>query len=217
MGKLRHLAQPIATILRQVPVEVFIETGTFHGESLEYALTLPFHEWHTVELSIGLHAAAQDRFSSIRELTLHHGDSATVLPEILDHLNKPAFIWLDAHYCFLDSARGPKDCPLVEEVEAVAAHERRTGVEHVIVVDDHHILGTSPTSEWLIGDEAAFVPEADWSDVSADRIESILRADAKQFHVWGDALFALPLDVDVSSIVAPPNPFEGARVTRGYA
>ncbi|HEX7658420.1 MAG TPA: hypothetical protein VF444_02985 [Pseudonocardiaceae bacterium] len=211
MGKLRYLAQPVRAVLAQVPARVFVETGTFHGESLEFALGLPFREWHSVELSTDLHAAAGARFGGIADLTLHQGDSAVVLPGILEELREPAVFWLDAHYCLLDSARGPKDCPLIEEVEAIAEHQRRTGLEHVVLVDDYHILGTSPSSAWLVSDDAVFVPEADWSDVTPELICSILGADCrKQFHVWGDALFALPAWVDVEGIVAPPDPFAAA-------
>lgn len=211
MGKLKRLAQPVAVVLDQLPVRIFVETGTFHGESLKFALGLPFHEWHSVELSADLYAAAQVRFASTAGLTVYHGDSAVVLPGILDDLREPAMFWLDAHYCFLDSARGPKDCPLVEEVEAIARHERNTGLEHVVLVDDYHILGTSPSSAWLASDDVVFVPEADWSDVTPELVRSILGAgDAKRFHVWDDVLFALPAWVDVAEVVAPPDPFAAA-------
>lgn len=217
MGKLLRLTQPIGVILGQVSIDSFIETGTFHGESLDFALTLPLRRWHSVELSSELWVAAKKQFSDVPGLTLHRGDSAIVLPEILAGLQGAALIWLDAHYCFLDSARGSKDCPLVEEVEAIAAHERRTGLEHAVMVDDYHILGTSPGSDWLVGDEVAFVPEADWSEVTSQRIASILGEDRKQFHVWGDALFSLPLQVDVTSVVPPPDPFRDARVAPGLS
>lgn len=214
MGKLKRLAQPIGVLFPQMSIEVFIETGTFHGESLDFALTLPVRQWHSVELSAELHATARVRYAGIRGLTLHQGDSASVLPEILGDLRQPALFWLDAHYCFLDSARGPKDCPLLEEIGAIAEHERRAGVQHAVLIDDYHILGTSPGSDWLVGDEVAFVPEADWSEVTAERVMAVLGERRKQFHVWGDALFALPTGVDVSSVVPPSDPFRDTRVTR---
>lgn len=212
MGKLKRLAQPIGVILDQVPTRVFIETGTFLGESVEFALDLPFRAWHSVELSEELHEAAQARFSNVPDLALHRGDSAVVIPEILEDLREPAVFWLDAHYCFLDTARGPKDCPLVEEVEAIARHEQDTGLEHVVLVDDYHILGTSSSSPWLVSDDVVFIPEADWSEVTPELISSILGASGrKQLHVWGDALFALPPGVDVAKVVVPPDPYVAAQ------
>lgn len=215
MGKLQRLHQPITTILRQHPVPIFVETGTFHCESLQYALSLPFQRWHSVELAPELHRQALERLGGRAGLTLHQGDSAAILPRLLADIRHAVFFWLDAHFCFLDTARGPKDCPLLDEVSAIASHEQRTGIDHVTVIDDYHIFGTGPDSPWLVGDDAVFVPEADWTEVTLDAIKALIPNTTKQFHVWGDALFILPAWIDTAEVVPPGDPYiEAHRVTQ---
>ncbi|BCL16663.1 hypothetical protein GCM10017556_44020 [Micromonospora sagamiensis] len=214
MGKLHRLDGLVRHVLNQAPCQVFIETGTFHGESLEYAARLPFDRIHSIELSPQLHRAAADRFAYDNRITVHHGDSARVLPEVLAGLHEPALIWLDAHYCFLDSARGPVDCPLLEEVEAIVAHERAAGLEHIVLIDDYHIFGTSPSSPWLVGDDITFVPEADWSDITPERVRAGF-CGGKQFHVWADTLFALPTWIQTADVAIPRDPFAEARPVAG--
>jgi hypothetical protein len=210
MGKLNRLEAPLARILQSHPISTFVETGTFYGESLEYALTLPFRRWHSVELSSELHRRAVVQFSDRPQLTLHRGDSVAVLPTILDELDAAALFWLDAHWCFLDTARGPKDCPLLDEIELIAAHERSRGVDHVIIADDFHIFGTGPQSPWLVNDDVVFVPEADWTAVTVDAIREQLADRGKQFHVLGDALFMTPARIDMRNIPLPLDPYATA-------
>jgi hypothetical protein len=206
MGKLHRLGNALDVILQAHRVPAFIETGTFHGESLAYALTLGFSRWCSVELSVELHRRATERFAGYPALTLHNGDSAAVLPEIMASLDTPAMFWLDAHWCFLNTARGPKDCPLLDELEIIADHERRTGLEHVILADDVHIFGTGPDSPCVVTEHAVFVPEADWRSVTVERAQEIL-GRRKQFHVWGDVLFAVPVWLDLSSVEPPDDPY----------
>lgn len=213
MGKLHRLSNVIEVLRHRYSVPVFIETGTFTGESLAYALTLDFSSWHSVDLSLEHYRRAATRFGGVQGLTLHHGDSAIVLPEILASLVTPAFFWLDAHWCFLDTARGPKDCPVLEELAAIAEHERRTGIEHLILVDDVHVFGTGPESPCIVTDDVVFVPEADWTEITLERAQDILGRH-KQFRVWGDALIAVPAWIDLSEITPPPDPYSEARADR---
>ena len=209
MGKLHRLDHVLRRALAQAPCRIFIETGTFHGESLEYALTLPFAQAHSIELSPTLHQAASHRFGHDDRVSIHQGDSATILPDLLRSVEEPALIWLDAHYCFLDSARGPLDCPLLEEIAAIAAHEAATGVSHLVLIDDYHIFGTSPSSPWLISDDIVFVPEADWSEITPERVRAGFSPNT-QFHVWADTLFVLPQAIRIDGFEIPHDPYAEA-------
>jgi hypothetical protein len=209
MGKLQRLDKILATILSQAPANVFVETGTFHGESLDFARTLPFERLHSVELSKELHEAATVRFADDARVVLHHGDSAEILPRILRQIEEPAVFWLDAHYCLLDSARGTKDSPLLEEIAAIAAHEAAARVAHTVLIDDHHIFGTTPSSPWLVGEDVAFVPEADWGEVTDEKVRDMFGI-GKQYHAWADTLFVLPPHITTADIEVPHNPYAAA-------
>ena len=86
-----------------------------------------------IELSSALYAAAVRRFRRARNVTLLHGDSAVVLPDVLRDLHEPAVFWLDAHFASGETAQGPEVTPVWQELEHVLAHP----VEgHVVLADD---------------------------------------------------------------------------------
>ena len=58
------------------------ETGTFMGDMI-YAVERQFSEIHSIELGGELFEAARRRFAGLAHVHLHHGDSTTVLPELL--------------------------------------------------------------------------------------------------------------------------------------
>jgi hypothetical protein len=210
LGKLDRFSAVLPVIIERSATTTFVETGTFHGESLAYATSLPFAQLHSIELSHALHEDARIAFAHDARVHPHHGDSATVLPAVLADVRDRCLLWLDAHYCFLDSARGPKDCSLLEELDAVLAHEQRLGTQHVIVIDDHHILGTGPDDPWLVGEDVVFVPEADWREVTVERVRGLFD-QARQIRVWGDAMFVFPSGLDIADLHGPADPFAGAE------
>jgi hypothetical protein len=111
---------------------VFVETGTFAGEMVN-AMLGRFDHIYSIELDDTWHARAIARFAQRRDVTLFHGDSGTRLPDVLRVLVEPALFWLDAHYSGPITARGLLDSPIVQELDAIAAHPVRG---HVVLIDD---------------------------------------------------------------------------------
>jgi len=122
---LRHYA-------RRRGLRTFVETGTFRGETIEFMLP-ETEEIHSVELSDQLYAAAVEKFKDKPQVHLHKGDSATVLPQLVDGLTAPALIWLDAHYSAKVTAHGPEETPILSELRAVFT---RSKAPHDILIDD---------------------------------------------------------------------------------
>ena len=122
---LRHYAN-------RYKLKTFIETGTFRGETLSF-LEPQMDEMHSVELSPELHHAAQKKFEGFSKIHLHHGDSAVVFPNILNSVNNPALIWLDAHYSAKITAHGPKETPILEELASIFSSKK---CRHFILIDD---------------------------------------------------------------------------------
>ncbi len=113
-------------------VEVFIETGTFRGDTADAARHI-FRTVHTIELSPALYRAARDKFSGVTNCHVHHGDSATVLHKILPPTEGTVLLWLDAHYSQGDTAKGKVNTPVLAELQALKQSGKH---EAVILIDD---------------------------------------------------------------------------------
>ena len=93
---------------------------------------------------------------------------------LLPSINEGAIFFLDGHWSSSDTARGEKDCPLLEEISRIHdlfAHEA------VIIIDDYRLFGTSRNE--------------DWSDISKESILSILQSRVSE-------VYHLPSDLDAN-------------------
>lgn len=127
---------------------IFVETGTYLGETLANAAAI-FDKCYSVELSADLYRRAKDRFKSQNHVELRCGSSADLLPEILRLAQEPAIVWLDAHHSGGITA-GEGGDPLQQELQALLKCKE---MRHVILIDDARGLGV--TSEQL----CAFIKE----------------------------------------------------------
>jgi hypothetical protein len=119
-------------------LRVLVETGTYMGETA-WALRRTFDRVETIELEPTLARLARIRFARTPTVHTHEGDSASVLPRILESLDEPALFWLDAHPSTDRTARGGP-IPLLAELAAIARHPVDG---HVVLVDDLRFLGTN--------------------------------------------------------------------------
>jgi hypothetical protein len=115
---------------KQFGCEILVETGTCLGEMI-VALLHDFAHIHSIELSPQLAERARDRLANRAHVSIHEGDSATVLPRVMAGLDRRALIWLDAHYSGNVTARGAVDSPVVQELATIAKYSG-----HVILIDD---------------------------------------------------------------------------------
>lgn len=111
--------------------KTLVETGTFRGDMVA-ACAGSFERVVSVELSQELYDAARQRFEGVTNVELFQGDSANVLPGVLETLDEPALFWLDAHYSFAGDAMGDKITPIMSEVETILSHP----LPHRILIDD---------------------------------------------------------------------------------
>ena len=144
----------LGSLLRELNLEWFVETGTFRGDTLEMALRFPFRQWHSVELSPDYFAAAQKRFAGRENVRLHLGAS----PEALRAL-QPAFadratlFWLDAHWCVAEKTAGEQSqSPLLEELRAV----QQLNENSVLLIDDARLYLCAPPRPHRAGDWPSF-------------------------------------------------------------
>ncbi|RYF89078.1 MAG: hypothetical protein EOO03_06885 [Chitinophagaceae bacterium] len=143
-----HKQQVIAGYQKLHNINVLVETGTFMGDMVE-AQKNNFKKIISIELSEQLFEKARQRFAGDARISIVQGDSGRVLHGIMKDLNQPAIFWLDGHYSAGATARGDKDCPIFEEVDAIFAG---ADLPHVLLVDDARLFigtGDYPTVEEL--------------------------------------------------------------------
>jgi hypothetical protein len=116
---------PFSTLKRG---EVFIETGCAGGDGIRAALGVGFKSVISIELDHVCVELARVRFAAA-PVTILHGDSVRILPQVLAELEEPATIWLDAH---------PKGgSPVLVELRLLAMSHIRC---HTILIDDRRLM-----------------------------------------------------------------------------
>jgi len=126
----------------------FVETGTYLGDMVEAQKTR-FKKIFSIELGVDLFEKAKRRFINDQNVTIIQGDSGKVIAKIIHDLNEPAIFWLDAHYSLGITAKGDKECPIFEELNAILNDKKNN---HILLIDDARLfIGQSdyPTLEKL--------------------------------------------------------------------
>jgi hypothetical protein len=117
---------------------ILVESGTFGGEMVR-AMLLQFKSIFSIELSPELAANNKAQFAEEDHVHIEEGDSATVMPEILEAIEEPALFWLDGHFSGNGTVRGSKDTPILEELTAICTDPHQTRC--VILIDDAGCYG----------------------------------------------------------------------------
>jgi len=95
---------------------------------------LEFTEIHSIEIKSEHHAYAKKRFQYDSNVKLYLGNSAELLPQILERVKDQITFWLDAHIGGGRKSTWGKDpCPLIQELTAIKTHPIKT---HTILIDD---------------------------------------------------------------------------------
>jgi hypothetical protein len=126
----------------------FVETGTFLGDMIEAQMN-NFSQLYSIELSVPLYLNAKKRFQNSPKVEILNGDSGSVLVSLAKELSKPSIFWLDGHYSGGFTAKGEKDCPIIEELDAIFNGSR---LKHIILIDDARLFvgqNAYPTIEEL--------------------------------------------------------------------
>jgi hypothetical protein len=135
----------------------FIESGTYYGGTVT-ALRDEFQTLYTIELSEKHYQYFDEikRSNNYDNIVNYFGDTVDVLPVILQTLKyqDKSIFWLDGHWSSGDTAKGKKDCPLIEECNHIDNFYKPS--KGIILIDDYRLFGT-------------FANE-DWSDISLDKI-----------------------------------------------
>lgn len=116
----------------------FVETGTFDGSGIQFALRAGFKNIYSVELNDLLFNLAKKKFAQNKNIHLFHGDSGKILWDVIKNIDDRITFWLDGHNGVPDP-NGGKNTPLMEELEQIKWHPHK---DHIIIIDDMHCCGT---------------------------------------------------------------------------
>lgn len=148
----------IFPIINFVKVEYLIETGTASGDSIKTAAPY-FKHAHTVEIVPNRQVIDE----TIENITWHEGNSATVLPKIVDEILAErlrrgltdddylySLFWLDSHYSGdTESPAGTKECPILDEIVSISPLK----TDAILIIDDARLFLSPPpypldTKQW---------------------------------------------------------------------
>ena len=127
----------IKRIAQDHGIEVFVETGTFRGDT-PWCFRNDYRRIFSIEVQPQLAKLAAKRFFGHPHIEIVEGDSAKKLEEIIPRIDGPVLFWLDGHYSAGITGRGENDCPIWGELASINEE-----LDHpfVIIVDDARCFG----------------------------------------------------------------------------
>lgn len=124
--------------------DVFIETGTYNGDTVNEVKD-HYTSVFSIELQENYARNARKRFMNDRNVSIITGDSSEQLIPICQSIKSPAFFWLDGHWSGGDTAKGAKDCPLLEELQHIVHY---CAPKCIIAIDDVRLFGKKLNEDW---------------------------------------------------------------------
>jgi len=121
------------------PNYYFVETGTYRGQGIRFALRAGFPQIDSVEINHKFVVKARSIFSRYQNVRVWEGDSGKILWDVIKDMNKPITFWLDGHNGHPDPDSTKKNTPLMEELEQIKMHPIKN---HTILIDDMHCCET---------------------------------------------------------------------------
>jgi hypothetical protein len=121
-------------ILSKYKNDIFVESGSHIGRSIDVALECGFKEIHSIELSSKFYTYCSKKYFGNQKVHLYLGDSSEVLKFVLPKIkDRNKTIWLDGHFSGSDTVCGSKYSPLMEELEIIKYYYKK---RDIIIVDD---------------------------------------------------------------------------------
>lgn len=122
----------------------FVETGTFQGFGVQFALESGFDHIKSVELNDKNYMNCFEKFKHVSDIVeLYHGSSEDLFWSMIKNINEPIMFWLDSHYSGCGgnyvTSKGETFTSLKHELTTIAKHSIKN---HIIMIDDIRDLGT---------------------------------------------------------------------------
>jgi hypothetical protein len=132
----------VRSLKRRLGLVRAVETGTWVGGGA-LLLSDAFDEVTTIEVSPEVAARAREILAR-EPVTVLEGDSRRLLQPSIE----PTFYFLDAHWCGGITGGADAECPVLEELDAIAGGSR----DDVIVIDDAKLFVEPPPPPHRVDD-----------------------------------------------------------------
>ncbi len=138
------------------PKTVWVETGTFYGQTTQFLSTITPNLVFSIEPSPELSQKSAIKLAHIENIKIVNGTSEQVLPLLLPKITGNVSFWLDGHYSGGPTFPGPNDTPIVQELECISAHLKAFGATAILIDDIRlftgrvHAYGAYPTLDYLV-------------------------------------------------------------------
>ena len=116
------------------PESIWIETGTYLGETTETLAQLGKHIY-SLEPSERLFLKAVERLKGFSNVTVFNGPSEQFFESACSLANGRVMFWLDGHYSGGETFKGRHECPVETELETISRHLSRYDCVFVYIDD----------------------------------------------------------------------------------
>lgn len=168
-------AEVIRDYAERFGLRTLIETGSGDGITARN-LAPHFDRVFTIEVSLSKYYGVWGALVPYANVLPILGDSADVLPHLLNQIDVPAMFWLDGHYDGGDSGRGKEDTPVRTELYLIFAKPRPR--PNVILIDDARLFGTDPAYpdvDWIVRRVAQWSRDGGWPPYEVTVADDIIR------------------------------------------
>lgn len=178
MGKINFGAPraDIQFLKTQHATRVFVETGTFQGETTRWAASI-FDQVITIEGFKTHYESAARNLANLKNVECVFGDSRTALGQVLGKISHaPTLFWLDAHWMpgsFGDTA----ECPILEELNLIG----EMSTAPIILIDDARLFLAPPPHPHRA---------SDWP--SLNEVIAVLSKKSRYTVIYDDVIFSVP-------------------------
>lgn len=149
---------------KDIKYDYFIETGTLAAETTT-AMVPYFEKVYTIELSHYYYMLNVEKYSQkYNSITFIEGDSSIELNKLLPVIDKPSIIFLDGHWSSGNTAKGLKDCPLIEEISSIMSNMK---YNTIIIIDDYRLFGKGTLDSTC---------NEDWHNITKETILSLVKS-----------------------------------------
>jgi hypothetical protein len=116
-----HFIKQACLIRNSIPNSIWIETGTYLGETTEI-LSRHGSKVFSIEPEPILFKNAQKYFNNVKNVEILNGTSEDVFPVLLPKINGNVNFWLDGHYSAGITFKGPQDTPILDELKIISSN-----------------------------------------------------------------------------------------------